>query len=623
MLRISGGLLKNTYLVTGIIIQTALLSLNFQCKRNNPEPSAKNSSITIKDGITDKGSYTNSSRVKFSCLVINDLQSSATIKNVTLEFRDISQSNMPVVFEKELKATITLAMGEQLTLQDTAAWTIPATAPATAYGIYLRYLSPGNTIKSSYLNFFRITKPGDMTTYDITSGTYQGLNIYSLQGGLSAECDVQKAIENLGHGLSHTWFVSSPGFGPDPVLATPPFLEKAVKKTVDLYNQVLGEHTPFETVVIGPGLEVMPYISKTLKAPYLPMHFLVSCNTVKEIQSVLDYSNAHGYSSYATLGYDGSVLPAVSWVKLLKLPEEYLGFLRQHGVKNIVVTGFTGDEGENTAKRIINNAGDRLYAPGSLFILYPGGGSPADVQALSSKIADFTTTSQQPGFIHIADWESGILQEQADSFIADARNRAGVLNSRFITSSAMISLWDLATYITGAYIHKNISAFTNNGQPAVSGVSLNPYFITHAGFENHIQYLPFIYWQMNPNDVTAERMKQVLQRTASVYFPQVQISGLDCWINSSQNCGGGTAASLLKQSLITKGFTHFTENDYREDEIWYPADGMKAPVEIRAQWLADHHITSSGLKQQDDLLQPLTLSDLDDLGLQFPEIRIR
>ena len=50
-----------------------------------------------------------------------------------------------------------------------------------------------------------------------------------------------------------------------------------------------------------------PYLSAAMEAPVLPLHFLVSVNSTKEISSILEYSSQAGVPCYATLGYDASM----------------------------------------------------------------------------------------------------------------------------------------------------------------------------------------------------------------------------------------------------------------------------------------------------------------------------
>lgn len=575
--------------------------------------------VSVSSG---RGSYIAGDNVNLSLTFNNDETSPLTIGNITVRIKNISDSSCPVVYTTQIDTTLSLNPGQKLALEHTESWKIPADAGANAFGIYIQYDLNKLSVPEQYVNFFRVIKAGDLINYRIDHSVYNDIDIYALHGGMSAECVVEKAAENLKPGIAHSWYLNAPGSGPEHVLATPQFLQTSVRETVDFYNRSLGENTNFETVIIGPGLETIPYLSFALKAPVLPLHFLASCNTVKEIQSVLDYSNNHGYASYATLGHDYSVPYAVAWVKLLDMPEEYIRFLNQHHVKNIVFTGYDGPDGENTAKKVANKATASQYCPGSLFILYPGGGSEEDLVQLKKKIIDFSSTGQQQNFIRIADWESGIIKEQLTGFEKKAKEKAGIVNTRYITAREMIHLWDYATYLSAAFYHKNKNVFSGNGESAVTGISLNPYFVTNPVFETRHKFLPFIYWQHNRKEVTVARMKNVVTAALTAYFPELQMKDLTYWINSSNNFDGRTNAAMMKNLIIQAGFNKIIENDASKDDVWDPSDGMTSPVEKRAVQLADNRISSRVLKEWAGTLQSLTLYDLDELEKKFPQVTV-
>lgn len=588
----------------------------------NVLPDNERQSDCIIRASTDKGSYMVNDQVKLNFSFTNENASVVTIDKIIVQVRNISMPSSPVVYEKKMESIIDLQPGQNYVINNIDLWKIPGNTLTNAYGIYLQYESEASLSPINYYNFFRVVTKNDFTTYRIDQSTYKGLNIYTLHGGMSAECVVEKAVENLKPAIAHSWYLNAPGSGPEHVLATPQFLQNSVKQTVDFYNKELGDQTIFETVVIGPGLEAIPYLSQALKAPVLPIHFLVSSNTVKEVQSILDYSNAHGYVSYATLGHDYSVPFAVAWVKLLEMPAEYLQFIKQHRVKNIVFTGYTGSEGENTAKKVANGATQSLYAPGSLFILYPGGGSEGDMKELKEKIIDFGNTAQQNDFIQIPDWESGIMNEQVKQYTKKAKEQAGIIDTRFITTKEMIHLWDLATYSATAFIYKNDSTFRANGGTAIKGVSVNPYFVANAFFESYSGFIPLIYWQHNSKEATVSRIKNVTTGALAAYFPEINLSGLSCWINSSNNFDGAANAKELTGLIRPVGFAKLIENDYTKDDIWNETDGMKAPVELRAVQLMNKNKSAAALKKWNNDLKALSLMDIDEMGKKFPLILV-
>ena len=248
---------------------------------------------------------------------------------------------------------------------------------------------------------------GELTCYQIEEKLWKGgLKVYLLDGGMSAEFVVQKAAEALNLGISHTWHVSGPASGPNPVYATPAFLQKSVQATVEFYDRILGVDTPFDTVIISTGIPSVPYLSATMRAPVLPLHYLVCFDSIEEVQSVLEQASSDGMSAYATAGQDPSVEPGVAWIKLLDLPELYAEFLKRHRVSNVLLVGSTATSGgETMARQLSSGIASEAYSPESIYIMYTGG-EPGDSTALREKIKDFDQLELKDEFIGISDWES-------------------------------------------------------------------------------------------------------------------------------------------------------------------------------------------------------------------------
>jgi hypothetical protein len=464
-----------------------------------------------------------------------------------------------------------------------------------------------------------------ITTFQIQRFSYKELPVFSLDGGMSAEYAVEKSVANLASGISDSWKVNAHASGPNHVYATPEFLENSLKQTVRIYNDVLGSSTPFNTVIISTGIPSVPYLSSAMKAPVLPLHFLVSANTVREVESVLEYSLAKGYSSYATLGYDASVPYAVAWVKLLDIPNEYLDFLIQHKVKNVILLGATATNGgEATAKKVISNTeiNSNKYSNGSLYILYPQGGIAADSAAIKKKIKDISNIRQQSNFTRVADWESGIIPEQVKNFSENIAKKTGVRNIQFITSKDDGELYNLATYLSLAFIYKNKNTFTANGASPINGVALNPYLLSDPLYENRFKYIPLVYWQGNPLQSVIDKIDKVVKPAIYSFFPGLKYKEFNFWINSSVNFGGPEKAIAIKNALLLKGLKNIKENDYSIDEVWNPNDGLQAPCEVRVKELIDfssaQHLSDWNVK-----LLPLSPEDLVDLSHRFPEISIK
>lgn len=462
--------------------------------------------------------------------------------------------------------------------------------------------------------YSRIIKPSDdskLVVYDIQHQKYHGLDVFALDGGMSAEYAVEKSVESLSSGISHSWYVNGPGSGPNHVYATPEFLEKSVKKTVQIYNDNLGSNTVFETVIFAVGIPSMPYISNSMKAPVLPFHFLVSCNSVKAVQSIINYSNQNKYVSYATLSHDMSVPMAVAWIKLLDIPSEYIDFLKQHKVKNIVIIGGTGTNGgETRARKIMPDSRPSDITVGGTFIMYPGTSADDNV-TLRAKISDIDEFAQSPIVTSITDWESGIAQLQIDNFSANIRRYTSIKNIRAVTSENLVELYDLGTYLTLMYYQKNKIK-------SIHGISVNPYLISYPVYEFRKGYVPLSYWQLVDAESTAKRIIKLKEALLS-YAPNTDMNQLTIWINSSRNFGGLGSAQQLVNNLTSLGFEYFRLNDFDNDEVWDSADGKKASCEIRAEEIIKQ-FGALNFKRWNDSLKPISIVDLDNYHKKHPQV---
>ena len=341
-------------------------------------------------------------------------------------------------------------------------WEVPSEFTPAAVGVYQK--EEGQLTYSSY---FRVVTPGMLTTYQIAKEEYKGLNVFMLDGGMSAEYAVQKSLANLTAGVSHTWQIG-PGGGPKPVWGTPDFLQQSVQHTVDLYNEYLGKSKKLKTVIIATGVPAVPYLSAAMEAPVLPLHFLVSVNSTKEISSILEYSSQAGVPCYATLGYDASMDDVgVAWIKLLDLPEEYKQFIKDHQVEEVYIYG-VGQEGhgESYSRRVLTqNTITDEYAPGSLYILYTNFGSDADIDALKHRLYDYNQLKLGEGQ-YISDWESGIVDDQITNISGSAQAMANV-KAYTIETDDMMALYNISSFLTLQYIKKNQSKLQ---APFVNGV---------------------------------------------------------------------------------------------------------------------------------------------------------
>lgn len=456
-----------------------------------------------------------------------------------------------------------------------------------------------------------------LTCFDISREKYEGVDVFKLDGGMSAEYVVEKAAENLTSGISQSWYVNAPGSGPNHVYATPEFLEKSVNYTVDFYNQAFGRDKKLETVIIAPGIPSIPYISNALKAPVLPLHFLVSTNSVKAIQAILKYSDENNCPSYATLSHDPSVPYAVSWIKLLDMPEAYKNFIKQHDVKNVIILGSTGvSTGETKAKRLLDgNSSDAEYADQSIYIMYPGT-SPDDVITLNQKIEDLKDFNQADEFIRVADWESGINPKQLTNLGNSSKDINSVKAVITVTAEDLGKLYNMGTYCTVALMSKNKQMFGE-----IKGVVFNPYLISHPVIEAQMGYVPLLYWQLVGANYTVHNFEHNALTAIKHFFPETKAKNLKLWLNSTRNFGGAWSADNLKKELVSNGFSNFTENNYTVDEVWNLSDGVNAPCELLFQEIK-HGIGFKELKKWNDSIQPLTITDIKELTQLIGEINV-
>jgi hypothetical protein len=576
------------------------------CSKTPPiNKTANKSRIEITCSKTEKGSYSPTSTIEFSCSIRNPLETTVNLQNLVLRIRNISKSG--TFFRNVvLKENTAIEPGHSIAIDNIPIWTVPADAEKDAYGIYLSYTDQSNAQTTSYLTFFRVVDDATLTTFQINKTIWQGIDVFYLDGGMSEEYSVEKSVENMSNGISHSWNVNAPGSGPNPVYATPQFLQKSIDQTIKIYNDALGSTTPFENVIISTGIPSMPNISNTLQAPILPIHFLASSNTVKEIQSIMDYSNQNGLKCYATIGYDLSVPTAVAWIKLLDLPDAYLNFIKQHKVKNVIIIGSIGTSGgENKAKQVQNGCQGQFQS-GSIYLLYPGN-TPNDVTIMQQKIKDYNDVSLPTNYLNISDWESGIIQDQIVNISTTIKKQTTV-NTYSLTTGTLINLYDLGTYATLSYFRKN--------KLSIKGVAINPYLLSHPVFEGWKGYIPLNYWQMNSSQNTIERLKTTIKNATLYYYPETNFEKLTMWVNSSNNFGAEAAARNLISTLYANGFNNIKQNDFSQDEVWNPDDGMNAPCEKIVSELK----SDPSMFQWKNSLVPLTVDEFTNISKIFPGI---
>lgn len=618
---------RRNFLTLGSIVSSGLLISLSGCKKIFSTPKLASNSITsggvtISKCYTQKGYYLINEVVNISFDVTNTTSQSITIKELHVFLKDISNLGATFNLTVTLANNLTIAAGQKYSVVNAAIWTVPSYALLDSYGAYVGATFQDNSIfANSYLTFFRIMDQTKLNTYKITNSTYNGLSIQTLDGGLSAEYTVVKAAEVLSDGVAHSWFTSAAGSGPNSVYSTSNFMDLAINTTVNYYNQTFGSTATFNTVIISTGVASIPYLSRVMKAPVLPLHFLVSASTVKEIIAILSFnSELKNYSTYSTLGYDGSISMAVAWIKLLQLPQQYIDFLNDHNVQNIVIAGTYGASGggETTAKKILYNSNPLTgYNNEDLYLMYPGGGTTDDFTNLYNKIVDLHDydTMLETNYRQVSDWESGLVDEQINNFVATIKSGTSVSKIRRVSAPDSLTMYNLATYLTLSFMQKNQTIL-----PSVLGVALNPYLLGHPTYETKIQYVPMLFWQGNSGTDDVNRLINQIQQNIHTYFPATNFSALNFWVNTAQNFGGFQAINI-QSALEAQGLNNITMNDNTKDEVWNPADGMNAICEKVATNILTFS-SPSAYKSWDNSLSVMIPADLDAMATRHADITV-
>ena len=562
---------------------------------------------------TDKGLYSTNEKVSLSAFLLKNKGSvEMSISKVTIATASLSDlknqlSEKVLVNDKLIAPGKTIEIGVNDIVSDNTSVALGV------YGVFANITFSDGSKKKEYLTFFRIGDDKTQTNYQIEQQEYQGLPIFTLKNGLSAEYAVQKSAANFVSGISHSWYMPLV-----PIASTPDFLERSLDYTVDFYNSTIGETTPIETVIIGTGIPGVPYVAMAMNALVFPLHFLVGSGTVKEAQTILEHANENGYTSYGTLGYDYSISTdvGVAWIKLLDLPLQYKKFIIDHQVKNVVLYGQSGiNDGETLSRKVSDKR--VKYEARSLYLMNFSGN--ASEGYLKQVIGDFNETDLDEKS-KIADWEAGIISEQIQSFSTAIKTSTSVVNSIIsVTAEDGVHLWNMGTYVSLAFLKKN-KDFSGNGLP-IEGISLNPYLIAHPAFESYIRYIPFLYWQgFSPEFQYNNWLGTKIKAAIHSYFPDIVFEDLKFWVNSTKNFGGLKQGNSMADLLLGKGLL-VQKNNFNKDEVWNLDDGINSPSEVRSSQLL-RSISAEAYKNWNEQLQYLNPQDLIDISKIFPEIKI-
>lgn len=437
----------------------------------------------------------------------------------------------------------------------------------------------------------------ELTTYRIARGVHNGVPLFALDGGMSAEYGVQEALASLSGGVAHTWDVQAPGLGPNPVRASRRFLRDSVDSTIDAYES-LGPQRTFDTVVMGTGVSSASYIAHALGAPFLPLHFLASTDSIAETADALNGALDEGLPAYATLAYDESMPTlAVAWLKMLSVPAPYLEFLRRHQVKNVVLIGTRGAS-PHFARRPAEYGGGEIQA-GQVLVTWPDAGSKLDETWLNRTIRDLGDTLLEPLSFLIADWESGLGEEQIKGVQRDLA-REGVALS-VLTATDYVAAYSLGTYVHAALLRSN--------DMAVQEIALNPYLITHPLAEALTGALPLLYWQLDSPEATMDRLEQVVSDASGMTLQRLR--DLPVVVNATLNVGGPEHAVAIAQALESRGYSSISTLDTSADEVL--SQRADTPV-----WRAIDAIAGNRLRS----LNSISIVDIESAVQHLPTVSL-
>lgn len=268
----------------------------------------------------------------------------------------------------------------------------------------------------------------------------------------------------------------------------PKFLVDRVEFVVETVKQ-LEPKGRAKGVLYSPGFLSVPYITTFCDWVYLPSHFLVCVNSIRELREILQQTT---YECYAIAGYDGCLPDCiVAWIKFVKLPPPYVALLEWLGNPRLAVVSVWDrlgrTSGENIARAYERPVGEVAYpAPGDIYLMYVNEcytTRAADEQRFTKLLADYKPEHVSKEVAeYITDWESGI-----DAQLTVASDYPGEVT--MVTATDSLLLYDIASHLSRQFMYLNAIP--------IKGIVLNEYMVGNPRYETFYGYLPFVYWQGN------------------------------------------------------------------------------------------------------------------------------
>ena len=150
-----------------LLFTTAIVLIFVACENKHGSVGSQNDNnrkIRITDLATDRNAYKTNEEIKLSYAFINEEASDVTIRNITVQVKDISSTSFPVLYEKKVESKLTLDANAKYTGKAIDLWKIPVDTEKTVCGVCLTYEVDKRTAQSPNQIFLRIVNDGDLIT---------------------------------------------------------------------------------------------------------------------------------------------------------------------------------------------------------------------------------------------------------------------------------------------------------------------------------------------------------------------------------------------------------------------------------------------------------------------------
>ena len=273
--------------ISSIIITFSALAIMSGCKDSEVvDDGFRTTMAKASDVKLNKVAYWPGDPVNCSFTLKNETNYPMDIREVKVVIQNLDDGGC-VLTEKSVASHIQIEPGQSVPVDAGTLYTLPAALKPSSFCAvkFLLDFEDGitTTIDGTY---FRAVNEQSLLTYDIQKfytppscpHLREGPPVYRQIGDMSAGFGVLKTIVAFDQGIAAT-MEEAPQGGTYPVAPTPEFLQRSVRKTVELYNSEIGAATKIKRVVVGTGIASVSYFATMMGAAYLPIHYLVSANS--------------------------------------------------------------------------------------------------------------------------------------------------------------------------------------------------------------------------------------------------------------------------------------------------------------------------------------------------------